>query len=247
MAAPHGVTPPSFPVFSKPVYNLQGMGWQSRIIASSRDYEEMMNPGHFWMELLRGPHISTDIAVHKGRPVWFRHTKGWPIPAGMFDYWEMFLEGDLTLESYVGPWIEERLPGYTGFVNVETIGGRIIEAQLRFANQWIDLNGPGWLEAAVNLYAGKGWSFDGDKAQKGYSVVLFAPPDARYKYPPPELQREIRAMPGISSLQVSFYEEFPGSMHSMPPGGLRLAVINCFDLEAGMAAREMLKKWFFNK
>jgi hypothetical protein len=36
-------------------------------------------------------------------------------------------------------------------------------------------------------------------------------------------------------------------MHSMPPGGLRLAVINCFDLEAGMAAREMLKKWFFNK
>ena len=33
--------------------------------------------------------------------------------------------------------------GYTGMVNFETIGGRIIEAHLRFADQWPDLYGGG--------------------------------------------------------------------------------------------------------
>ena len=34
-AAPHGVMPPSFPVFSKPIMNLRGMGTGSQVIASA--------------------------------------------------------------------------------------------------------------------------------------------------------------------------------------------------------------------
>jgi hypothetical protein len=30
----------------------------------------------------------------------------------------------------------------------------------------------------------------------------------------------------------------------MPPGGFRLAVVNCWDLNAGFAAREALKAYF---
>ena len=34
-AAPHGVMPPSFPVFSKPITNLRGMGTGSQVIDSA--------------------------------------------------------------------------------------------------------------------------------------------------------------------------------------------------------------------
>jgi len=30
----------------------------------------------------------------------------------------------------------------------------------------------------------------------------------------------------------------------MPPGGFRLAIVNCFDLEHGRAAREKLRAFF---
>jgi hypothetical protein len=30
----------------------------------------------------------------------------------------------------------------------------------------------------------------------------------------------------------------------MPPGGFRLAIVNCWDLAAGERAREMLRKYF---
>src|SRR5271166_3342614 len=48
---PHGTTPPSFPVFSKPIYNMRGMGTGSRIIANAAEYEESLLPGHMWMPL----------------------------------------------------------------------------------------------------------------------------------------------------------------------------------------------------
>ena len=51
--------------------------------------------------------------------------------------------------------IIERNPwrmGYSGAVNIETIGGKIIELHLRFADQWRDLYGTGWLDAIVDLY-----------------------------------------------------------------------------------------------
>ena len=34
-AAPHGVMPPTFPIFSKPIVNLRGMGVGSRVIATA--------------------------------------------------------------------------------------------------------------------------------------------------------------------------------------------------------------------
>ena len=44
-------------------------------------------------------------------------------------------------------------------LNLETIGGTIIEAHLRFADQWPDLYGPGWVDALVRLYEQGEWDF----------------------------------------------------------------------------------------
>ena len=46
-AAPHGVMPPGFPVFSKPMVNLRGMGAGSRLIAIRGGYAAALTAGPF--------------------------------------------------------------------------------------------------------------------------------------------------------------------------------------------------------
>jgi hypothetical protein len=126
--------------------------------------------------------------------------------------------------------------------NFETIGGRIIEAHLRFADQWPDLYGPGWVEALIRLYATGTWDYADTARANGFSVVLFGPHGARYRHPPPILVNQIRALPGVSSVQITFHEDKDPAHHAMPPGGFRLAIVNAHNLAAGQAAREQLRR-----
>jgi hypothetical protein len=242
---PYGLPPDRYPVFSKPIMNLHGMGADSTNLRSAADYDRFCRPGHLWMELLEGEHVSSDVAVENGRARWWRHAMGIPAGQGMFDYWTIFAAANPAIESYVGAWIAKNLSGYSGMLNFETIGTRIIEAHLRFTDQWPDIyGGRPWVEALIGLYARKRWRFaDGDR-RDGYSVALFGPISGRYRHPPQSVQNDIRARPGISSLQITFHEDEANEWHSNPPGGFRLAVINCFDLEAGRQARRDLARTF---
>ena len=243
-AAPHGVEPKGFPVFSKPITNLKGMGVGSRVLRSAADYVTHYAPGHMWMTLLTGRHVSSDVAVLDGRPVWWRHTTGEPGVEGTFDYWTVHGEHDGVIEQHCGAWIEKHFAGYTGMLNLETIGGRIIEAHLRFADQWPDLYGKGWVAALVRLYEHQRWDYPDDDRRDGYSVVLFCPHGPHYRHPPQALIDEVRGMPSVSSVQITFHEDKPPTQHAMPPGGFRLAIVNCFDLAQGRAAREKLHAFF---
>jgi hypothetical protein len=243
-AGPHGTAPPRFPVFSKPMINLRGMGIGSRVLRSQADYERHYTAGHFWMTLLDGRHVSTDAAVVDGAPCWWRHVTGKPAGEGTFDYWTVHAEPDAAIEAHCGAWIEQHLAGYTGMLNLETIGDTIIEAHLRFADQWPDLYGPGWVEALVGLYERRVWDFYDDDRSEGYSVVLFGPNDRRYRHPPPALVDDIKRSPGITSVQITFYQDRDPAWHAMPPGGFRLAIVNGFDLDRALAARERLKEFF---
>jgi hypothetical protein len=243
-AAPHGVPPPRYPVFSKPIVNLRGMGVGSRVLNSPADYLAHYTPGHFWMTLLHGRHVSSDVAVVDGAPRWWRHVTGVAAGEGTFDHWIVHAEPHPGIENRCGAWIEKNLAGYTGMLNLETIGEIIIEAHLRFADQWPDLYGPGWVDAVVNLYERDEWDFPDDDRSEGYSVVLFGPNGRRYRHPAPALVDEIKAMPGVTSVQITFHEDWTPEQHAMPPGGFRLAIVNGFDLRAAMAARERLRAYF---
>ena len=155
---PHGVMPPAFPVFSKPITNLKGMGVGSRVITSAADMLACSTPGHFWMPLLEGPHVSTDCAIVKGQVKWLRHATGVPGPEGTFKYWTLHADEMPELATYLKTWVSKYMAAYTGMMNFETIGGKIIEAHLRFADQWCDLNGKGWIEAMVHLYTNGTWA-----------------------------------------------------------------------------------------
>ncbi|MDA0785572.1 MAG: hypothetical protein O3B37_04710 [Proteobacteria bacterium] len=244
--APHGFKPDSFPVFSKPIYNMRGMGAGSQVFNSADDYMHGQLPGHMWMELFEGEHVSTDVAVVDGDARWWRHVVGQSIGDGVFDYWTIEGANRPDLETYIDDWLNANLNGYTGMVNVETIGGRIIEAHLRFSDQWPDLCGEGWVDALVGLYANKRWDFADTNRIDGYSVVLFGAHGVSYRHPPEAAIEELRAQPDISSIQITFHEDRPPEAHSMPPGGFRLAIVNTHDLAAGQAVRDQLALMFWS-
>src|SRR5581483_1503529 len=85
--APHDIPPPAFPVFSKPIYNLRGMGEGGRVVASLAEYTRAIAAGHMWMTFLSGEHVSSDCVLVDGEPRWWRHTVGRALGGGMFDYW----------------------------------------------------------------------------------------------------------------------------------------------------------------
>jgi hypothetical protein len=242
--APHGVVPKSFPVFSKPLINLRGMGAGSRILTSLADYERNETGGHFWMTLLKGEHVSSDVAVERGTPRWYRHSRGIPSGAGTFDYWTVEAEPRVGLERYCSAWLARHLSGYTGMVNLETIGGRIIEVHLRFSDQWPDLYGARWLDALVRLYTSGEWQFDAGQTHIGYSIVLFGPHGMEYRFPRAEHIQELAKTPGVTSIQLTFHEHRAAASHAMPPGGFRLAVVNSWDLAAGCEVRARLAALF---
>ncbi len=239
-----GSVPQRYPVFCKPITNLRGMGLNIHVLHSVQDFERFCLPGHFWMTLLQGEHVSTDLAVIEGLPVWHRHCIGRPGAQGTFDYWTVSACGRDELTQYCCNWVRANLTGYTGMMNIETIGGRIIEAHLRFADQWPDLYGPGWIEAVVHLYARGEWAFADTSRKDGFSVALFGPHGRRYSHPEPDRVAAYRTAPGVSSVQITFHEDRPAGAHAMPPGGFRLAIVNAWDLTSGLRLRRRMARDF---
>ena len=239
--APHGVIPTSFPVFSKPIFNLKSMGAGSRILHNYQEYLDNYSPGHMWSELLDGEHISTDLAVLYGKVVWLAHTRGHPMPGGTFDRWDINVEIPCEHERYLIQFVETNLEGYSGMLNAEMIDGRIIEAHLRFSDQWVDLYPVEFLKAVIDLYQWHSWcpSTELRNLVNGYSVVLFGSSGKRYwKKPDKESWEKIREdYPGVSSVTVTFLDETLSKYHSMPPGGFRLACVNGTCLESCLKVR----------
>lgn len=244
--APHGIEPESFPVFSKPIYNMRGMGAGSGVLRSAKEYRHRQRPGHMWMQLLDGEHVSTDVAVAAGDLQWLRHTVGQPLDGGMFDYWTVLAEARPDIERYLDEWIATHMPEYTGMLNFETIGARIIEVHMRFSDQWPDLYGKHWVDALVGLYANGKWNYDDRDRRDGYSVVLFGAHGIQYRHPPRELVDRLRKLGEVSSIQITFHEDRAPASHSMPPGGFRLAIVNAFDLDVGRRVRDELALSFWS-
>jgi hypothetical protein len=242
--APACVAPSAYPVFSKPITNLRGMGVGSRLLRSPYDFRKHCKAGDFWMKVLTGTHLSTDWAVVCGEPRWCRHAQGISGPGGTFDYWILEARARPVLEDYCRDWIRRNLPDYTGMLNVETIGGHIIDVHLRFADQWPDLYGRRWIDAVVQLYEGQEWVFADTAATDQYSVALFGPHGVPYVHPSAQTEAAYRRTPGVSSVQITFRGHVPMREHAMPPGGFRLAVINCSALEVGLRLRATMERDF---
>lgn len=247
VCAPHGVAPDQFPVFSKPIYNLRNLGSGIKVLEDMEDYREHCSSGHMWSELLIGDHVSTDLAVLNGKVVWLSHTLGIASGRGTFDRWEINVSVPQQHEKRLVYFIELHLSDYTGMLNAEMIGGRIIEMHLRFTNQWPDLYPHGFLNAVVGLYQGK-WCPSEEMMMndtRGFSVVMFGTPKIEvWAKPDMSLVEAIRSCHSLYSVQMPFTEGVPVRHHSHPPGGYQLATFNGPNLLQCMEAREDFKKIF---
>jgi hypothetical protein len=75
-------------------------------------------------------------------------------------------------------------------------------------------------------------------------VVLFGAHGPRYQKPDDNAVNEFLTWPGISSIQITFHDDKAPELHSMPPGGFRLAVVNSWNAEMGFKVRERLAALF---
>ncbi|WP_022949908.1 hypothetical protein [Methylohalobius crimeensis] len=242
MCGPHDIEPGFYPVFSKPIYNLRSMGSGSGVIADRYDFSKRYNPGFMWVEILKGEHLSTDVAVVNGKALWYAHAIGYPEREGTFDYWEILPGNRERVEAYLQTFISENFIHYRGMLNFETIGGRIIEMHLRFADQWPDLYGEPFVPNLIELYRAGIWRM-GPLNRTGFSVVLFGE-HRNYRKPSQAFLSQLIDHDRVTSIQLPFYEEVPYQQHSMPPGGFRLAIVNGFSLEQCKEAREAIHQEF---
>ncbi len=232
--APLPVPPPGFPVFVKPITNLLGMSIGSFRADSAADLAAY-RAGSFWMALLTGRQVSTDVAIVDGAARWFAHTEGHPIDNGRFSHWERLDTDESALESVLSGWAAEHLKGFTGIVNFETIGMRIIECHLRMSVEFIPLYGRGWLDAVVRLYRDKVWEFVEGPFPR-FTVPSFTG-YAPHRVDPARLAA-IEAMPGIHRVFPTINDGMPELGN--PPNGYRRAVIVAESLDAGRAALPLI-------
>jgi len=131
-AAPMPIQPDTFPVIIKPIVNLYGMGLNIKKITSMIEFEENWYNNDFWMEFLDGEHLSIDILLIKGQIIWHATFTGHKMDnnLGLFKYWESI---DTVLDPNVIE-IVSKLDNFTGCVNIETIGNKIIEGHLRMGD-----------------------------------------------------------------------------------------------------------------
>ncbi|KAH3203255.1 hypothetical protein KXW62_007522 [Aspergillus fumigatus] len=220
-------------MFSKPINNLGGADAGARIIHTLDEYWRSFVPGHMLSALLTGEHISTDIVVDAGRA-------------------EVNTPVEPSLEKYITDFVEPHLAGYTGMMNVETIGGKIIEVHLRFSPQWPNMYGSWFIASLVDLYCGKGWT--GPSASKiaspvGYSVPLWD--DEKYAETGTTLtENAVRRLESmfnvesiVESITMQYGQEKPLESTPRASGGFRIAWANGYDLARCKLARSALQAY----
>ncbi len=137
------------------------------------------------------------------------------------------------------------LTGYTGMLNLETIGGRISTARLRFSGQWPDLYGRKWLAAIVRLHQYGTWDLIDTERAEGYSLNLTGTHGSVSAYPHADSVRAYEATIGVSCIQLPLFDEGPaGAEGPTAAQGPTEAHGNCFNLEVGIRVRAAMAREF---
>lgn len=128
------IEPDEFPVVSKPIYNLLGMGVDSIKIKNKKEFLKNSKNGNFWTEFLVGDHLSWDLIIREGIIIYHETFYGDKKTFGTFNYWEQKYQ---EIPKNVRMLVDKYFKSYTGNVNMETIGNKVIEVHLRMGD--IDL------------------------------------------------------------------------------------------------------------
>ncbi len=234
LAAPVGILPKKFPVFLKPITNLFGMGVGAKMLSSEIEYEKNKHlSGYFWMEYLEGEHLSHDLIVRKGEVLFHLTFLGHSLGKGMFDFWEV-TQRDRPL-NYAIHWASKHLPEYTGCINIETIGGKIIDCHLRMGD--IDrLCNKELMQSIVDLYSLGKWQFS-LMPPPFFIFPLWGERNVAYTI-------DTNLAQDICKRLTCYAIEDPELYYQNPIGGVRIAVACGYDREECIRARQLLYEKF---
>lgn len=139
-----------YPVIAKRRINIDGMGkWSYK--ANSESDIKLHRKDMIIQSFFEGEHLTTDFCVRKGKILDYFSFKCHKDNKGSFFLFESIDSLSLSKEVRLDickseiknayKFIENYLVGYTGFVNIETIGNNIIEIHLRPSYQYFDICG----------------------------------------------------------------------------------------------------------
>ena len=148
------------PFVRKPSINPDGLGrvepfWDGKAT-------EDVRPGHILQPLRVGRHLSIDLIVDRGEIVDAAAVRavyaGDPV-GGRPAWWESVDLRDPAEPALPGaiPGLASLLAGYRGALNIETIGGHLIDVHPRASAQFLPIWGDAWIEALDVFYRGKPW------------------------------------------------------------------------------------------
>lgn len=217
--------PVSFPVIVRPVYNLWGMGHMAQIINSQEELDRLDCAGHFWTNYRSGRHFSWDIAVIDGEPVWVLGFYGNKSSGMRFNYWARLFNqpANTSPESLVAErWIRKHLKGYTGMVNIETIGAIIIECQLRIGDVVVMMADRKFMESVISIYEDQKWEYK-EANSPFYLLCLWMKRTQHQENYPEQMLARYRELltGGAKSWDMEFNDEWIGD----PVGHRRVMMI----------------------
>lgn len=223
-AYPHGILPKKFPIFSKPIINPNGMSYGTKILTNWTEQE--YKPGHLWMDIFEGKQLSIDIVVHGGEIQWMYSMTPERDEKGSFVNWKTEMT-PMEVVDVLREFVKLHLSDYTGPFCFETIGDKVIEAVPRFAAQWVDLYGTGWLDSLAGLFkAPYEWVMP-DPPVIGESRVVRVDSSYADYYPLVTDWNVIKLQYSrVRSLHLPWFQNTPLRDNLDDPHSYRIAVIN---------------------
>lgn len=123
--------PKKYPIISKPIINLKGMGYNAIKINNIQEFINNNIYGNFWCEFVKGKHYSYDFMLNDTKIIFYCCFEGIKNNKnlGKFNYWK-FIK-DIKYPEIIDELINKYLKKYFGFLNIEVINNKIIEVHLR--------------------------------------------------------------------------------------------------------------------
>lgn len=177
--APMPIKPINYPVVIKPIVNLYGMGLDAVKVNNLEEFEGHWLSTKFWSQYFRGEHLSWDIVMLSGEIKFHTCFKGHKGDSfGTFKLWESV---HMDLPDVIKGLILDKFKDYSGCLNCETIGDKIIECHLRMGD--IDLFLSDKLKEGITaVYDGKEYDFSKVKLERIYLFPIWGDENDWNKY-----------------------------------------------------------------
>ena len=128
LCGPMGIYPTEYPIIFKPIVNLYGLSRGFKKINTEKEYDEEKKDGFLWQTFFGGKHIVCDMVLDNTKVVFCSFLRSYPGTKGSF---KLHHTTEYVLPDKITKWIRKYLKNYRGCLNMDIIGGNIIECHLR--------------------------------------------------------------------------------------------------------------------